>query len=128
MWNGRFFVVVTLQSIGLCIQLGHGGAPCPLPSPGPETFCIIDTSGFHSILVDFCGCRVNGNLNQRTQLLRARWFPATFNRPKTAFTFECLDTFHELTLQGKTSLYDYYYSILHKTDSLGLCKTIVGSH
>ncbi|KAF8496376.1 hypothetical protein F5888DRAFT_1614545, partial [Russula emetica] len=40
-----FFAAVTLQSLGLRVQLGHGGAPCPLPSAGPENFCIFDTSG-----------------------------------------------------------------------------------
>jgi hypothetical protein len=59
--------------------------------------------------------------------LRTRWFPATFNRPMTAFTFDCLDTFHELTLQGKTPLYDFYHMVLHKTDSLELHKTVVRS-
>ncbi|KAM6490236.1 hypothetical protein JOM56_014213 [Amanita muscaria] len=109
-WNGRFFAV-----------LGHGGASCPLPSTGPANFCIFDTSGIHYISVNFCDCRI---IHQRTQLLRARWFPATFNRPKTAFTFDCLDTFHELTLQGKTPLYDFYHTVLHKTDNLELHKTI----
>ncbi|KAM6491207.1 hypothetical protein JOM56_013446 [Amanita muscaria] len=103
------------------IELGHGGAPCPLPSTGPANFCIFDTSGIHYISVNFCDCRI---IHQRTQLLRARWFPATFNRPKTAFTFDCLDTFHELTLQGKTPLYDFYHTVLHKTDNLELHKTI----
>jgi hypothetical protein len=124
-WNGRFFAAVTLQSIGLRIQLGHGGAPCPLPSPGPADFCVFDTSGVHHVSIDFCDCGTNGVIHQRTQILRARWFPATFNRPQTAFTFECLDTFHELTLQGKTTLYDFYYMVLHKTDNLELNKTVV---
>ncbi|KAF8493891.1 hypothetical protein F5888DRAFT_1617493, partial [Russula emetica] len=59
-WNGLFFTAVTLQSLGLRVQLGHGGAPCPLPSAGPENFCIFDTSGVHYISVDFCDCRTNG--------------------------------------------------------------------
>lgn len=117
--------MVTLQNLGLRVQLGHGGSSCPLPSAGPEHFCVLDTSGVHYISVDFCDCRTNGFVHHRAQLLRARWFPATFNRPQTAFTFDCLDTFHELTLQGKTPLYDFYYTILHKTDNLELNKTIV---
>ncbi|KAJ7575916.1 hypothetical protein C8J56DRAFT_1062778 [Mycena floridula] len=29
-WNGTFFEKISLQSLGLCIQLGHGGnSPCP---------------------------------------------------------------------------------------------------
>lgn len=117
--------MVTLQSLGLRVQLGHGGSSCPLPSPGPANFCVFDTSGVHYVSVDFCDCRTNGVVHQRTQLLRARWFPATFNRPKTVFSFDCLDLFHELTLQGKTPLYDFYHTILHMTDNLELHKTVV---
>ncbi|KIL55653.1 hypothetical protein M378DRAFT_17762 [Amanita muscaria Koide BX008] len=50
------------------------------------------------------------------------WFPATFERPKTAFTFDMLDLFHKITLQGKTTLYDFYHSILHLTDNLRIEK------
>jgi hypothetical protein len=60
-----------------------------------------------------------------TQLLREGWFPATLSRPQTVFTFECLETFHELTLQGKTSLYDFYYTLIRRSDNAGLSPTIV---
>ncbi len=119
--------MVTLQTLDLHIQLGHGGAPCPLPSTGPGKFCVFDTSSVHYISVDFCECQMNGFIHQRTQLLHACWFPASFNWPKTVFTFDCLDTFHEFTLQGKTSLYDFYHTILHKTDNLELNKTVVSA-
>jgi hypothetical protein len=69
---------------------------------------------------------MNGIIHHHIQLLCARWFPATFNRPKTVFTFDCLDTFYELTLQGKTTLYDFYHMVLHKLDNLELKKPVVG--
>jgi hypothetical protein len=59
------------------------------------------------------------------QLLRERWFPATLARPQTVFTFDCLETFHELTLQGKTSLYDYYHTLLRRSDNANLGNPIV---
>lgn len=124
-WNGSFFQRTSLQALGLRIQLGHGGAPCPNPSPGPRGFCVVSSSGIHHVTVDLCDCGSNSFLSCRTQILRAGWFPATFNRPKTAFTFECLDTFHELTLQGKTTLHDFFQMILNKTDNLRLTKTTV---
>jgi hypothetical protein len=117
--------VVTLQSLGLHVQLGHSGAPCPLLSAGPENFCIFDTSGVCYISLDFCDCWMNGFIHQHTQLLCACWFPATFIWLKTAFTFNCLDTFYELTSQEKTPLYNFYHMVLHKTDNLGLNKTVV---
>jgi hypothetical protein len=126
MWNGTFFTKTSLQILGLRVQLGHGGAPCPCPSPAPPDFCIFDISGIHLVNVDFCGCRIDGlALHPRIQLLRAGWFPATFNRPKTAFTFDTLETFHELTLQGKTTIYDFYHTIQRKTDNLKVQKKIV---
>ena len=46
-------------------------------------------------------------------------------RPQTVFTFECLETFHELTLQGKTNLYDYYHTLLRLSDNANLSAPIV---
>ena len=59
------------------------------------------------------------------QILRQGWFPATFNRPQTAFTFDCLSFFHELTLQGKVNLYDFYHTLLQVSDNANLEKTVV---
>jgi hypothetical protein len=53
------------------------------------------------------------------QLLQSTWFPASLDRPQTAFTFDVLDTFQLLNLQGKISAYDFYYSLDHKTDNTG---------
>lgn len=55
-----------------------------------------------------------------TQLMRAKWFPATIDRPRTAFTFDVLNHFHHLTLQGKTTPWDFYNAIVHETDNTGL--------
>jgi hypothetical protein len=87
---------------------------------------VFDTSGVHFVSIDYCDCGQGGHvLHPRTQLLRSRWFPATFNRPKTVFTFDCLATFHELTLQGKTTPFDFYHMILRRTDNAQLLKPIV---
>lgn len=54
-----------------------------------------------------------------------KWYPASFNRPKTAFTFDLLDTYHKLTLQGKLNLYDFYTATMQKSDNCGRRKVIV---
>jgi hypothetical protein len=110
-WTGKFFDKITLQSLGLRFQLGHGGLRCPLPVPGPSDFMVFDTTGVHCVAVDFCNC-TETVFHRRTQLLRARWFPATVNRPKTVFTFDALWTFHKHFLQGKTTAFDFYHTIL----------------
>jgi hypothetical protein len=87
---------------------------------------VFDTSGVHRVCVDFCDCGQGDTvLHHRTQTLCARWVPATFQRPQTVFTFDALETFHELTLQGKTTPYDFYHSILRRTDNAQLGKRIV---
>jgi CxC2 like cysteine cluster associated with KDZ transposases len=79
-------------------------------------------SGIHLVNIQFCQCHqiVGGSL-PRIQLLRFKWFPTSLTRPCTAFTFDVLDTFHLLTLQGKLSAYDFYRSLLYKTDGTGIC-------
>ena len=57
--------------------------------------------------------------------MRVGWYPASFHRPKTAFTFDILDSYQKLSLQGKLNLYDYYWFILQKTDNCGQKRAIV---
>jgi hypothetical protein len=121
-WNGDFFAKDSLQNLGLRYQLGHSGGRCPCPEPGPKNFVVFDISGPHWISVDYCRC---GTLPNYVQLLREKWFPATLSRPQTVFTFDCLEMFHELTLQGKTSLYDYYHTLLRRSDNANLKTPIV---
>lgn len=126
-WNGLCFVRTTLKDMGLRVQLGHAGAACVCPLRGPIDFFVIHTTGFHSVAVDFCDCRHDGPIHKRTQLLRAGWFPATFNRPQTVFTFDVLSTFHELTLQGKTTIYDFYHAIVRLSNNTELIENHVST-
>jgi hypothetical protein len=82
----------------------------------------MDTNGIHTVDVQFCGCfKSTGASHPRSQLLRIRWLPATIERPSSAFTFDVLNSFHLLTLEGKTSAYHFYWSTSHKTDNVGVC-------
>ena len=115
-----------LSELGLRVQLGHDGRPCPCPSRGLQNFLVFDLSGAHPVNADYCNCNPTQPLDRRVQLLRKRWFPATFLRPQTVFTFDLLETFHELTLQAKTNPYDFYHTIIRKTDNANLNPSIVG--
>ena len=84
-------------------------------------FTVVDTNGVHLTDMQFCGCYGSpGGSQSRNQLLRAGLLPSTHARPVTAFTFDVLDSFHLLTLQGKTTAYDFYYSLAHKSDNTRL--------
>ncbi|KIJ94641.1 hypothetical protein K443DRAFT_110051, partial [Laccaria amethystina LaAM-08-1] len=119
-----FFDKVSLKTLGLRVQLGHGGCACPCPTAGPPSFMVFDTSGVHAVNLDYCDCPSDNKFDRRTQLLRQGWFPATFSRPNTVLTFDCLERFHEHTLQGKGNLYDFYHLLLRKTDNMNICDTI----
>ena len=82
---------------------------------------VFDISGVHKVAVKFCDC--SGYSTPRfAQLLRAQLFPSTIKRIKTTYTFALLDMFQELNLQGKTTIYDFYHTLLNRSDPLHLDK------
>ncbi|KAI0055071.1 hypothetical protein BV25DRAFT_1816158 [Artomyces pyxidatus] len=117
-WTGSFFETVSLQELGLRVQLGHAaGHRCKFPEAGPGDFTVIHINGVHDVALDFCGCT---RVERRVQLIRAAWWPATPLDPHSAATFAALNTFHRLNLQGKLNVYDYWNTIVIKTDNTGL--------
>ena len=88
-----------------------------------KKFMVVDLSSVHTIHVTFCGCR--DSPEHHIQLLCQGWFPALTISPKTAFTFDVLNTFHLLNLQSKTALYDFLLAIHHKSDNLDIKQTKV---
>ncbi|EIW81903.1 hypothetical protein CONPUDRAFT_54452, partial [Coniophora puteana RWD-64-598 SS2] len=119
-WNGTFFEPKSLKAMGLRVQLGHPpGVHCNNPKQAyADDFVVIDTHGVHQVGVDFCQCETTHNDYQ--QLLRAEWFPASVSDPKTAATFRVLESFHLLSLESKSSAYEFYRSISRATDNLGI--------
>ena len=120
-WNGSFFNDTLLFELGASHQLGHDiDERCDLPS-SPIDLTIFDVSGIHVVRIKYCLC--GGSRDKpvfcRCQLLRACWFPATFSRPSTAFTFRLLDFFHKLQTQSKVNLYDFYNSLSFVSNSAG---------
>ena len=89
---------------------------------------MIDVSGAHHVNVQFCACTGTAEwVENYRQLLRVGWYPASFQRPKTAFTFEVLDTYQKLAIQGKLNLHDFYTTLLQKTDNCARNKVLVST-
>ena len=59
------------------------------------------------------------------QLLDFGLFPASNNRPATAFTFHLLDHFQELSFQSKVSLYDFWKTLERTMDNSGAYPPLV---
>ncbi|KZP16150.1 hypothetical protein FIBSPDRAFT_895199 [Athelia psychrophila] len=117
-WSGTHFQEIMLYSLGLRVHLGHDGDACPCPRSILEGFTVFDINGIHLAGLVFCGCI--GAPRNNIQLLRMRWFPGTVKDPHSAYTFDVLNTFHLLNLQGKLSLHDFYHALHRKCDNAGV--------
>ncbi|KAJ7024560.1 hypothetical protein C8F04DRAFT_1270099 [Mycena alexandri] len=122
-WNDSgFFTKILLASLGLRVQLGHQvGDACEAPERGHKDFVVLHTNGIHDVHVYFCGAGCRRALlagSPEVQLLRARWFPATHNKPRTCATIDLLDQFREETLQAKTTMYDAYRVLERLTNNV----------
>ncbi|KAG1868406.1 hypothetical protein F4604DRAFT_1584764, partial [Suillus subluteus] len=143
-WNGGFFAETSLTKIGMEVYLVHQGMPCPvlgdihewedtdepiheppkdfptiLKLPflnGRQCTTVVDKSRVHSLIIQFCQCP-----DARTpdkQLFQMGMFPASFTRPKTAFTFHVLDDFTLDNLECGTSAMNYYNKLRRMTLSI----------
>lgn len=126
-WNGNYFTSVTLRDIGLRVQLGElhvPGTSCMFKNEVHKDFVILHTNGIHLVNVDSCGCSAPGEpaIDVANQLMRSGWYPATHLEPQTCATFELMQAFHILSLQGKISHYHYYKSLQYLTDNTGIKK------
>lgn len=70
---------------------------------------VVHINGFHQVPTEFCCCPKA--LSEPLQLIHAKLFPATMDRPETVFTNEVLDFFHKLSLNSKSVLYDFHRTL-----------------
>lgn len=109
------------------MQLGHRPNERCFNPRFIEGFTVIHTNGVHSVVLAYCDCPGHHAAGEwRQQLMRRRWFPATHIDPRTAATFQVLNTFHVLTLQGKVTTYDFYAGLEKLTNNAGLGTNKVG--
>ncbi|KAG2130804.1 uncharacterized protein EDB93DRAFT_1094663, partial [Suillus bovinus] len=80
----------------------------------------------HSLSISYCQCP--GALSWDMQLFQAGLFPASFTRPKTAFTFSVLDDFLLDNLECGTSAMNYYSKIRRLTLSIFSLMVLVSFH
>ncbi|KAG1729676.1 uncharacterized protein EDB91DRAFT_1085702 [Suillus paluster] len=119
-WDDGHFKCTSLKDLGLWIQLGHPvWGRCCNPSPVfHDDFVVLDVNGVHPVAIDFCACETAQS--STTQLLCARWFPATTIDPRTSATFRLLHHFHILTFKSKASAFEVWQTLSRHTDNTGL--------
>ena len=79
---------------------------------------VVHTNGIHSVTFIRCCCATCPSVTKAQLLLRHRLWPRSVVNPKTAITFDALDTFQKLSLQGKISVYDYIEMLQQMTDNV----------
>ncbi|KAH6894792.1 hypothetical protein BKA70DRAFT_1117388 [Coprinopsis sp. MPI-PUGE-AT-0042] len=118
--EGGYFLKTDISSVSTMpfIQLGHDGHPCKAVYEDnlKRNFIIVDTNGIHSTRLRFCAC--DGCPSPADQLLQARLFPATFQDPRTAFTFSVLKAYEAHHLESAESAYSFVTAPRHLTDPL----------
>ena len=125
-WNGKFFEKTNLTALGFVVELGHlDGSKCSHLTKRYD-LVVFDLGGVHRLVVRYCQCgSMKTSIPKYTQLLCARWFPTTIDRPSMVFTFNLLDFFHTLQDRNKCNPYDFYNIIIQQTDAAGLDLEIV---
>jgi len=88
--------------------------PPPTDGTGNPFITIVHTNGFHSLPVVWCAC--SENLEDRDmQLLDLHFYPASYDRIKTVFTFDCLNQHRYEALECKSSHYQYHNKLRRLT-------------
>ncbi|THU77010.1 hypothetical protein K435DRAFT_703408 [Dendrothele bispora CBS 962.96] len=123
-WNGYLFEEVSLKSLGLVVYLGSHkcGEVCNQPRM-LGSFTVIHVNGLHDICLAYCNRDKFRAGEWRQQLMRRQWYPATHIDPHTCATFEVLNHFHIMTLQGKVNTYNYYNGLEKLRNNANLKKT-----
>ncbi|KAJ7027466.1 hypothetical protein C8F04DRAFT_965213 [Mycena alexandri] len=118
-WSEGFFKTMTLDELGLRIQLGHvPGSYCPKATSAHKDFVIMDTLGIRTVKLNFCGC--DSTVTHRQQLMRACLWPATSLDPQTCATFNAIRLFEVQNCLGKISAYDFVRSLELLSNNDGL--------
>ena len=122
MWNRSFWECRSLFALNenFIVSLAHSSNLCPALLSS-SNLTVILTTGIQVVRVAYCGCGALGpGAFPYIQLLRMRLFPASHKSPHTAVSFECLELFHMLTLQGKLTGFDFYTTLERLTDNSGV--------
>ena len=77
---------------------------------------VVASTGIFERSVKWCTCP--NAPEKHIQLLRSRLFPATFIKPKTAFTFEVLDHFRLDALECNTSAHNFMTKLTRRTNEI----------
>ncbi|KAJ7716059.1 hypothetical protein B0H16DRAFT_1667011 [Mycena metata] len=118
-WNGEFWEMVSLLSLGLVYQLGHGGRHCLFPDSKVRKMVVLEYPYVHNVHYQYCGCKKSDTTPPLQQLLRNKWYPATQIDPATCATFATLETFRLENIVGNMNVSDFITTMERRTNTTG---------
>ncbi|KAG1888625.1 hypothetical protein F4604DRAFT_1569672 [Suillus subluteus] len=83
---------------------------------GVSNLVIVHSTGVYSHSVSWCQCP-GAEKAHHLDLMKARLFPASLTRPRSAFTFDVLDNFLIDALECKTSAMSFYQKLRRFTNN-----------
>lgn len=124
--QATWFQRTTLWDTGFIWNVGHQGHQCPVVATRtaqgmqkePNLLRVVHINGMHDVRAQYCECRMSDGIAPYQQLLAESVFPATHDRPATAYTFQVLKTFILLNHAAKTPVYEYHRALVHMTDAV----------
>ncbi|EMD30750.1 hypothetical protein CERSUDRAFT_25709, partial [Gelatoporia subvermispora B] len=110
----------SLATLGLTINLGHNGLKCPVALDDPRRMTVTHSRGIEEVAVRFCAC-LNDDLDGTPdclQLIEHDLWPASWEKPMSAFTVDVLKEFHLLSLQSQMTAQDFIRYLQRRTDNV----------
>ena len=118
-WKDGSFENISLCDLGYVFTLGHSssGRHCPQDENlfGDRKMTVIHVNGVFEHCVRFCRCQES--LSEHEQLFQHKLFPATFDRPETAFTLDVLDYYGIDAMECKTSAQSFFQKLRRVTNN-----------
>lgn len=108
---------MTLESLGLVYQLGHGGFPCESPDDISHRMVVIEAPVIHQIRFRYCKCEKSDEADNLQQLMRNEWYPATVTEPATCATFKSLEAYRMYSVVGNMNVKDFMTSLERVTNT-----------
>jgi hypothetical protein len=124
MWDRHCLKDASLMDLGLELTLPHtDGASCN-GSVSRYKMTVYHTTGIHKLALKLCRCSLKKGdyAGFRAQLAASRLFPATHKRPTTAFTYDLLETFDALNLEGALNVKQFLDAIVSRSPTTLQCK------
>ncbi|KIY60907.1 hypothetical protein CYLTODRAFT_319717, partial [Cylindrobasidium torrendii FP15055 ss-10] len=118
-WTDRqgYFNQVSLYELGLTYQLGHSGAGCHAAADYIDVI-VMHTNGLHRVKIQWCECDRGDADTYWRQAMFMGWYPASWTRPKTFVTFECLKYFRLANVVARVNVRDFVTMLERMTDPL----------